>query len=269
MQNALYTLPCFSKVESISVINAGLSQKCYKVYADNKFYFAKTVSGNAEAKMAVPADTAGFSPSVFYHDQQWLVTDFIDAENLALNISNTKGKINHAIRLMVQCHQLNYQPAKLSAQTITNELINKPHFSALKKTELQQYAELVLAPLNNSKNLVCCHGDLNFSNVLIDQQKHTWLVDFECACLAPAEFDLAMFIAVNNISENKISGIITQYQHHFFAAKIDHKLLYAYLTFSYFINSLWFTNSYNKRHEIALLKLHQQQWKKFTLSVRQ
>jgi len=266
VKKSLSILPCFIHVEKISSITSGLSQKCFKVYADNRVYFAKTTSNEIEAKIAVIAAKNELSPAVFYHDKHWLITDFIDADNLALSRLSHSKKINHAVKLMSKCHHLSLPPAKLEPKKITYQLIHNNYYSEQKETELSQLAESILPSLNHSKNLVCCHGDINFSNILIDQKKNTWLIDYECACSAPIEYDLAMFIAVNNISEDNIIVIIEQYENHSCSVKVDIELLQIYLTFSYFINSLWYTQAYQRRSDIALLDMHKQQWKKFTSS---
>ena len=64
---------------------------------------------------------------------------------------------------------------------------------------------------------VLCHGDANFSNAM--QLKYPQLnsvavhklIDFECACIAPADFDLAMLMAVNEIERAEIALINDQY----------------------------------------------------------
>jgi len=250
MKNSLYALTCFNHIENISMITSGLSQACYKVNADNKVYFAKTLHGETETNIALKAAEQGFCPAIFYHDKNWLVTTFIENETLALatvnneknNVKHNEQKIHLALRLMSKCHQLNVKPKKLIPKKLIIELIDKSSCSSNKKGELLHLAELILAPLNTTTNLVCCHGDLNFSNVLIDQRKKTWLVDYECACLAPVEYDLAMFIAINNIEKGEVSSIIKFYrQQH--AVTVDRQLLDSYQLYCYLINALWYSNA--------------------------
>lgn len=263
MINALRTLPCFNHVEHINEITSGSSQSCFKIKADNRLFFAKTINDNSETQTALHSALKKLSPPVFYHDQNWLVTEFIDANNLALTTLGITEKIRYAISLMVRCHQLSEQPDELAPNSIINNLIAKSQFSTQKKKELLRLAEIILPPIAAKHKLVCCHGDLNFSNILIDKKKHTWLVDYECACSAPIEYDLAMLIAVNNIPENKIALIIAQYEYQSCAVKVDSKRLTNYLTFSYFINSLWYKQAYQNSGDANLLNLHQQQWVKF------
>jgi thiamine kinase-like enzyme len=263
MKKSLWSLPCFTLVDKISTISIGLSQSCFKVNADNKIYFAKTVTDNIEVSIAMCASKSGLSPEVIYHDQDWLICSFIDSKNLAHSKLSTHEKINHAIKLMVQCHQLNSKPTELVEVDVCNTLIKNEHYSMSQQTALFQLAKLILVPLSKSKKDVCCHGDLNFSNVLINNKKRTWLVDYECAYTAPVEYDLAMLIAVNNLARDKVTTIIEQYEMQS-SLQIDPKLLNHYLLFCYFINALWYFNTYHKNsnHEDnhALLKNTQKQW---------
>lgn len=263
MKDLLSALPCFNQIEKISIITSGLSQNCFKVVADNKVYFAKTVTDNIEVPMAICASKSGLGPSVIYHDQNWLICNFIDANSLAQSTIDTEEKIKHTIKLVVQCHQLNIKPAELAVKNVSNTLINNAHYSTPQKAALLQIAELILLPLNSTINNVCCHGDLNFNNVLMNQAQSTWLVDYECACTAPIEYDLAMLIAVNNLASNKITIIIEQYEIQS-SVYVDQQLLKHYLLFSYFINALWYFNSYRERADIennqALLNHTKKQW---------
>lgn len=263
MKNALNALTCFSRVEHISEITSGASQHCFKINADNNVFFAKTIHNDIEPKIALSAAIKKLSPSVIYSDEHWLVTEFINANNLAETMRSGREKVNHAIKLMGRCHQLNEKPAELIPSTIMNNLIAQSHLSTQKNNELLLLAESILPSLSYAQNLVCCHGDVNFSNILIDQKHSTWLVDYECASSAPREYDLAMFIAVNNINENKIPYIIEQYEQQFCSVNIDINLLNNYLAFSYFINSLWYFNTSKSRDNITFFNLHQQQWEKF------
>ena len=274
MKYALSLLPCFNQVESISTITSGLSQHCFKVTADNNVYFAKTINGNAEIAVTACAGESGLSPNIIYHDQHWLICRFIEADNLTQSALPIVDKVGYAIKLMVQCHQLIVKPPELSPKGIINSLLNNSHYSRLQETTLLALADLIIVPINNSKNNVCCHGDLNFSNVLINElinvEQRTWLVDYECACTAPIEYDLAMFIAVNGLTD-ETSIIIEQYQI-YSSVKIDPLLLNAYLLFCYFINALWYFNTYHEKaqpeermseNKLVLLKHAQQQWDAF------
>ncbi len=260
MVHSLTSLACFNHIETIVPIVAGLSSQCYQVYADNKQFFAKQITTTNESAISIYAASQNISPKVIYHDQHWLITQFVDGENLvALSQLTLDEKIIIAIKLMAQCHQIVEIPIELAPKTISHELINNTHFSNLQQTELLQIANQLTSLLKRSENLVCCHGDLNFSNILITQTKNAYLVDFECTCTAAAEYDLAMFIAVNNLPKDKITTVVEHYKKHTLVT-IDLPLLNHYLLFCYFINGLWYMQANHKKNLAKFTYLAKQQW---------
>ena len=251
VRSSLSSLTCFKQVASITIINGGLSQPCYKIQADGTFFFAKQTSANSEVQLATMAAKQALAPRVIFHNEHWLITHFEDGENLAQSSTlSLDDKIALAIKLMAQCHQLKLAPAQLNPEIIIQPLINKDYFSTLQKKQLLNIAklilpELTLPKLTNTKNQVFCHGDLNFSNILIEDRpdKKAWLVDFECSCAAPLEYDLAMFIAVNNLKPSDLTKLVIHYKKHQAEVIIDNALVSAYLLFCYFINGLWYFNA--------------------------
>jgi len=259
MVQPLSSLTCFNHINAIEPIVAGLSSQCYQVSADNKEFFAKQVTSTRETSVSLQAAIENISPKVIFHDKHWLITQYIESKSLALSQQTIDEKILITIKLMAQCHKIAEIPAALAPEAIIHELINSPHFSNLQQTELLRVANQLTPQLTHSKNLVCCHGDLNFSNILISPVKKSYLIDFECAYSAPAEYDLAMFIAVNHISKNKTSTIIDLYKKHSLV-EIKPSLLNHYLLFCYFINGLWYMHAYNKTNLLKFIGLAKQQW---------
>ena len=140
MAPPLTKLTCFNRIDAIAPIAAGLSSQCYQVSADNKIFFAKQVTSTRETVVSLYAASQNISPNVIFHDQDWLVTQYIDGQNLALAQQSIDEKILIAIKLMVQCHQIVEKPVGLALKEITDELINNAHFSSLQQTELLQVA---------------------------------------------------------------------------------------------------------------------------------
>jgi len=260
--DSLKNLPCFNKVGNITEIHSGLSQRCFKVNADNKHYFAKTISNNTEVLVSHSANDYNLSPTVIYYDDNWLISHFVDGNNLGLSALSVDKKIGYATQLMVQCHQLSCKPPELSEQDVINELIDKPYYSTEQKNTQLPLLELILMPLNHIKKDVCCHGDVNFTNVLMDKTNNTWLVDYECACMAPIEFDIAMCISINNLDGNELSMFVKQYESQS-TLIVDPQLLNHYLLFCYLINALWYFNTYKEAKHLEnksiLLKKAKQQ----------
>jgi len=311
MVTSLYSLPCFSNIIAIERITAGLSSQCYKVITEDQAFFAKVLhcesktaeneaakseaaenkAANNEVNMARLAASGGISPQLIYNDQHWLVTQFIDGEDLSLLTKPLTEKIDIATALLAQCHRLSTKASgliSLSPNDIIASLVAQTQLNVAQRQQLQtistQLAQRLTQPLatqsNKAQNQLCCHGDLNFSNVLIDNQQESWLLDFECAYLAPAEFDLAMLIAVNNIEFTQREAIITAYRKYNVSTEINRNLLTDYLLFSYFINGLWYLQKYQQQtaadplsnasnsHTELFNKLALPQWQQFdTLAV--
>lgn len=254
MESQLRSLPCFTQIHSVSSVSSGLSQQSFKINADNKSFFAKTINNNTEIPTTICANQFNLAPKVFYYADNWLISEFVDTDNLALSALNIETKITHAIRLMTKCHQLPTKPIKLITSDIIDALITKAHYSPAQQEILLQFSQLLSASISTPNNAVCCHGDLNFSNILINQAQETWLIDYECACHAPKEYDLAMFIAVNGLAIEKIIMIVEQYEGQS-SVTVDLILLNNYLLFSYFINALWYFNTYKDTLDIENKKI--------------
>lgn len=264
---SLKSLPCFSNIQTISLLANGLSQTAIKVTADSRTIFAKNLhhsTANTEvacALLCAEPDSAEdssqqLSPNVIYHDQQWLITDYISGSTLADSTTASAANISYALTLMAKLHQLPTTKMRGSIPTLDTNL------SA--ERLLTKHAPLIaqnrLAVDNVTKSLtgtinhlasnspssnVLCHGDVNFSNILIDDCHKPWLIDFECAHWAPIEFDLAMFIAVNNIPSHKINDIVTDYIKLNSQYRCNRKLLNHYILYSFFINGLWYFDNSN------------------------
>lgn len=255
----LITLPCFDGIETITPIAFGYSRACVSVTSQGKVYFVKKfVASNASLKQtarnerifAVAAAKAGFSPAVVYQNPSWLVCEFIQALPLSSNILTLEEKTKMALDLMSQCHQLDVNLPRLDIAAVVAELtlalstiLSKQQLTIIDKLVTQ-----ILDSLNNERDgksnvgplvLVACHGDINFSNILFAEKP--WLIDFECSCLAEKEFDLAMLIAVNELSTTQLHKVLNkQGRAEYLTAEHYNKKVCCYLAFCYLINGLWY-----------------------------
>jgi len=280
---SLSALPCFNQVTAVAAISGGFSHACFKVEADNVCYFAKMITGHqleTELMLANITASNNLTPSILYHDEQWLISHYIEEENLAVKKIPLIEKITTSIKLMSTFHRLiassscQINAEKISTLDITdtiNVLFHHNNSPALITgvTKLGREIATLIAPSFSTEmrdkinNLVCCHSDMNFSNILSDKNNHAWLIDFEYACFAPAEFDLAMLIAVNNIPKSLIGTIINLYQQQT-AKSINEELLHYFMLFCYLINGLWYYNQYKIAiKDKKLLTLAKQQWQQF------
>ena len=257
--NALKSLPCFEGVVDISLLIDGMSHTCIKVTTALQVFFVKKLnSETASTEVLSSRYTAkhGLSPRVIYHDNTWLVTDYIVGISLdKTELSGTRCIIT-GLTLMAKLHQL--VPEK-SAESIpyldTSESVQRlftnpssiPSQQKLYLAEITKTLTLKIDTEQKHSNVanIVCHGDMNYSNILMDETQQPWLIDFECSHLAPVEFDLSMFIAVNNISPHHIDEIVKNYIALDSSYMPNITLLTYYLLYSYFINGLWYFDNTN------------------------
>jgi thiamine kinase-like enzyme len=234
---------------------------------------------------AVFAAQQGLTATVLYYDGHWLVSAFVagetlDGTQLATTLS-TEDKIDITLELLVSCHQLPRQSIDnvtatiptFSPHRVIESLMSTIRFSQKQQHAAQTLTRQLLAPLATNREVITqvfCHGDANFSNVIyakdsdkqsvthIEAQSHpAMLIDFDCACLAPAEYDVGMFIAINELSADGTSAKQVQLSEQIAkkynqlsanstgnTADLSLLLVTRYHAFSLFINALWYLSMY-------------------------
>ncbi len=284
---SLKSLPCFNEIQAISLLANGLSQTSLKVITASQVFFAKKLHHDTavtEVYCALTCSTEDIaqnstqelSPQVIYHDQEWLVTEFIDGMTLTDSAIEDEIKISTSLALMAKLHQLPISGGKQSIPSLdtaqsANRLLTKPvRYLAHQRPILDKVTKCLTSSISSliqasdSPNALC-HGDINFTNILVDEGERSWLIDFECAHIAPVDFDLAMFIAVNNIPTQKLNDLVHNYNKLNPQYRCNKALLNHYILYSFFINGLWyFDNKHNDRQsEVLFHKLALEQWSAF------
>ena len=245
----LTRLKCFANIDRVSTIEQGDSHHCFKVVDQKKSYFVKYFHHIEHCHQynqlnKIAADI-GLAPALIYNDKCWQVYQFIEGSSLNLCSLPLKQKIEHCLTLMVACHQ-KIDVTRLTQIPVLNifEVI-KPLTQHLTDDQ-QRLISKINGMLNNTLLInpsVLCHGDINFSNIILANKP--WLVDFECACIADKEFDLAMMLSVNELlseaTPSVIDSSIDYYNERSSAnSLIDKEKLMYYLAFSFVINGLWY-----------------------------
>jgi thiamine kinase-like enzyme len=286
--NTLKSLPCFSAIVEISLLADGMSHTCFKVTTPEQVLLAKKLNQDTaitEVFSALTCSNRGLSPNVIYHDNEWLVTIFIAGTSLTQSGLNSAEKISTALSMMVKLHQLplpkNDQsfPTLNTTESVNRLFTNPVSFNKHERLNLISVTETLTNDINAQIALcdtpsVICHGDLNFTNILIEStitnkdginhRQKPWLIDFECTHLAPVEFDLAMFVAVNNFTHQQLSEIVTSYSKLAPNYRVNYKLLTCYILYSYFINGLWYLDNVNhSKADADFRTLAIEQWSTF------
>ncbi len=267
----LTNLDIFSDIKHISPINSGLSGHSFKVETQGRLYFAKSLqrSNTAHIELQVHQQAAikGLSPTICYADQNWLITDFIQGDELSKAKLSIEDKLAVAVTIMYQFHQVSTEPLldnlpRLAITKTINDLLATSLYSA-KQIELITQIGEKLAHSITVQGATVCHGDINFTNVLLSDNGQLlnahnthYLIDFECACLADVEYDIAMLLAINTIDKHSQQSIISHYET---LSKRDNSLnintdkVTCYLSFCYLINGLWFYGKYKHKQDKKLL----------------
>jgi len=255
MIDEIKCLPCFvDHVVEVAGISAGLSQHCFNVSLindltdKNAHYFVKSLSDslieNSQVLSAQLAAKLSISPEVIYHNDDWLVTEYIDGRTLDTIQMAVEEKIDIAVSLLRKLHQLTSITSipRFCVAAMIEQQINQDCFSETQQTFVNVLIQKHLTfptGTNTGIKTVLCHGDVNFSNIIIDQQQKPWLLDFECAFVGDAEFDIAMFITVNQLSTESVVDSITSYQTQT-DCLLSPVLIEEYIVCCYLLNGLWY-----------------------------
>lgn len=277
-------LPCFddysfvenSAVEgscTITLIDSGLSHHCFKVSIENvqskqcKQYFVKSLSGHessAENELLSIGLAAKYaiSANVIYGSHQWLVTEFHSGKALIEANLTDQAKIAISMTLLAKLHQIppDERIPHLSIKQIVEQQLYESQLTTKQQNEMKPLVSKVTSFVEGDSK-VLCHGDLNFSNIMQDNDGSAWLIDFECSFIGCPEFDVAMFVAVNNLALNNIEQAVELYRASSTKTpvQLDEKLIHRYLACCYLINGLWYQNHANNSEAKTLFLCFAQQ----------
>jgi len=284
----LYQLACFSHIKQIFQINSGLSSISFKVQTQQDIYVAKYLGGigqdennhnnsivNKEIYCNEFFAQHNLTPSVIYADQHWLVSNFISGGELNDSTLCLNDKLNVAVDLMQKLHCLKLELPVLNIVSVISQLLAQGTYQAPQINLINQIAEYLSLTINVAGNVIC-HGDINFSNILISntatssQAIKYYLIDFECACLADIEYDIAMLLAINNPDKAYYQAVVHMYESTYNnhgnnpkSINIDMVLVMRYLAFSHVIDGLWCYNKYEKNNDATMYQLALKQFSLF------
>jgi len=287
----IQALLCFAGENcSVELLTGGESHLCFKVTVKkgsvDNYYFVKSladhqVTAKAEIASNLLAAQVGLAPLIIYHSPLWLVCEFIAGESLlsfdAESIPHVSiSKMMIAMNLMVKTHQLkpsnDHQILDIKGLLVSQK--NQPHVTPLQHVALNITISKIVPKQAKYVDLVLCHGDVNYGNIRLSDTfradyalEKTWLVDYECSYLAEVEYDIAMFIAVNELDLNDIDSVIQSYQKYVdmnitdqVEYIVDKEKVRGYLACCYLINGLWYFEvaSERKQAQDIMIKARQQ-----------
>ncbi|MDO6425521.1 phosphotransferase [Thalassotalea sp. 1_MG-2023] len=268
-------LTCFASLPcSIDFINQGLSHNNVKVTTFDRHqqvsaqYFVKWFNSDAQTALheiasAKLAMQHGLAPKIVYSSDECFVTEFIQGESLQSLLSKQPSQLSSAIRqtavLLAQLHQIpaNNSCKPFDIHALLTTLTADCNVTASQANEISQLIAQ-FPRLEHSNAPVICHGDANFSNVLVDITERYWLIDYECSIFTDAEFDIAMCIAINQLDDHAISIMQHVYQQHS-GCQLSLSLVNTYQPYCALINALWFIAKAKKSPQETILLKHAEQ----------
>lgn len=257
--------------------NYGVAPKL--IYGEGDWLITEFISGELLANTSLNEDeklTATLSLLAQCHRLAYPKNNAnTETTNIELEFSKLSIPILATEKVIAQLlNQLLAEKLSLSNKQLSPSQHN--HLRAISETVQQKLAQTIKEV--GQDNEVFCHGDANFSNIIqiknntLAHDDSYQLIDFECACIAPIEYDLAMFMAVNEIQRSKISAVIAVYSQEYkemdqqrkqqnkeFETVDNHQesiintpflyynLVTCYLDLCFLINGLWYLLQYQER----------------------
>ncbi|GHE83284.1 aminoglycoside phosphotransferase family protein [Thalassotalea profundi] len=273
-------LPFFQQRTIISVaeITTGLSQQSFKVRCLNdQLFYAKyfdkynTEYAQIEKEVLLNSASSPITTSLLYSDEHWLVTPFIEANDLSKLNLPIKNKLNIALELMLTFQKLIIPSKKIKPISFIAHGDYYINALALNKNQ-QQILRSLLSDDDaiKAQQLTLCHGDFNFTNMLLNSpltgiasDEIPILIDFECCCYSEVEYDIAMMIAVNNLLNYlSVDTVIAQIKVYLAQrmVNISTKKVMRYLGKSLLLNALWYICRFNRTNDNKWLILAKQQF---------
>ncbi|NQZ82241.1 MAG: phosphotransferase [Colwellia sp.] len=247
----------------VNKIAEGASHHCFKVVTASATYFAKyfetdRITQKVEFEMTIMAAKSMLAPPLLFHSNHWFISDFIDAAQL-INDHTINERVIITAELINKCHKLSLKLPTLDLHAV---LISLATDKALSHEQSKAISSIItkLPVMKVGQVLVVCHGDVNFSNIIFTEP--SYLIDFECACLAEPEYDLAMMSAINLLNKTQRSVLFSTYQKDSLIT-LSHAKLASYLPYCYLINGLWYLLKFNVEQQSNLFVLSQKQFAAF------
>ncbi|WP_286267260.1 phosphotransferase [Thalassotalea atypica] len=207
----------------IESFDTGLSHQVFKVSfatierGEQKItplFVAKHVANretrHAEFDALQRAFQCGVSVKPIYVDDNWLITEYFNGDCLESLDLDIEQKLEIALSLVAKFHQsVKHGATSINLQQVIDKLISKSGLSPKHQQLLSTVTVEHLLPQPDCGNLV--HGDVNFTNVLVNQADNTAkLIDFEAASYASMEYELGMMMSVNFIHPDTFFRVLKQ-----------------------------------------------------------
>ena len=265
----LQTLSFFNTLTIVNVtpITSGLSQHSFKVKCENNTYYAKYFSDNNERFAQIERDVLtstsklALTLPLLYSDDQWLITPYIEINDLAHSSISLKNKLAISVELLLRFQTLPISSTAIKPLNITSLIDSFLDTLPINESDKVTFKDVVFSLIPEQKlPLVLCHGDLNFTNIVSKNSafNQAQLIDFECCCYAETEYDIAMMIAGNNLLElMTLESVFYHISDVFINNKVsfNNKKVTRYVFICLIINCLWYLERFLKTKAVKWQQL--------------
>jgi len=252
----LMELALFEQISQITPEQAGYSNFTFSFIADGEKYIGKYIGENTnqsiEAQVCQIAFQQGIAPKVIYADNNWIILAYIEGVLINDAQLSIDDKLLQLLAPVIELHKVEQTSltniTKLDIKQVIGQLLIKiknvaPQLYQQVKVDIDAYISDIATCKDN---LVVVHGDANFNNAIVEQNTNrVFLIDYEACSLAEREYELAMILAVNELSALYVRPIIEKYQQ--LAGntfRISWERVTRYYIVSLVINGLWYMCEY-------------------------
>lgn len=269
-------------VHAMTQITEGLSQQCFRielkplsVTEKSQHLIAKVFEHfdgfNKEKHVLNALSRTNLSAKLIkqasFDQHHILLMEQLPGETLSNSPLAIDDKIQLTCQLMANFHlqltesllhgtrDLHTPVHSLNFNDIFTSLVSTAQLATHSEREISAFIKHCLSNLEklngtDKKNTMICHGDLNFSNVIVEH-KSARVIDFEAISLMPIEYDIAMMLAVNELPCSYITHACVSYSN---AANdnlpvnaLNQQLVEAFYPIALLINGLWYLSEHHKR----------------------
>jgi thiamine kinase-like enzyme len=290
---------CPTDTYTIIELTEGLNQQCVELRSTTKKYIIKRFNDsrsfeverciyNALKKSDISTQLI---KALTFQDINYLLLEKLDGQSLCMTQMSQCEKILLASQILARFHfhvlkASQKQLSTIKTLSLKDILLKLAYSASLTRKQLDLTTDIVSHSINRLENhlgdkvgrtaSVCCHGDLNFSNIIANAG-NLKVIDFEAASMMPAEYDIAMMLAVNELDESKIDVASQNYLDQYQACQdsatrierlLDQPLIHAYYLIAILINGLWYLSksSHSDTSPAHKTKLFEKACSQFRLS---
>jgi thiamine kinase-like enzyme len=161
---------------------------------------------SAEASIQSRAAARGLAGRVLYHDEQALLTEYVEGDVWAPGCLEKEGNIELVASALRDLHAL-----PLTGRSFDSRIAARRYVSSINSTDstLVAHCTGVIETMRQPHNLCCCHNDLVAANIIAIPR--VMFLDWEYACDNDPFFDLATIIEHHELGDDIAFRLLDAY----------------------------------------------------------